>query len=195
MVAIVDPGDIAAGRLDQQGRLDHTTGHSLLHSEPRRVDDIEHLVIAREDLEHETLDSARGSTCRQLLEQTRANSDSLHLVGNGERDFGGGRIAQAVEARQSDHALTPSFAQHADQRPPGGPVGVEKRLDQPGSRPQTRVKALRHALRRERDQESRDRVSIAAVRRSEAERPTIPENHIREHAVETVNRHEPIRAP
>ena len=47
VVAIVDPGDIAAGRLDQQGRLDHTTGHSLLHSEPRRVDDIEHLVIAR----------------------------------------------------------------------------------------------------------------------------------------------------
>jgi hypothetical protein len=54
---------------------------------------------------------------RQLLEQTRANSNSLHLVGNGERDFGGGRIAQAVVARESDHALTPSLAQHADQRP------------------------------------------------------------------------------
>ena len=99
VVAIVDPGDIAAGRLDQQCRLDHTASHSLLHREPRRVDDSEHLVISREDLEHESLDSARASTCRQLLEQTRANSNSLHLVGNGERDFGGGGIAQAVVAR------------------------------------------------------------------------------------------------
>ncbi len=146
-------------------------------------------MVAVQDLEHESLDPRRGSAHGELLEQPCADADALELVGHGERHLGGGGITQAVEAPESHHTFAPGLAEHADQRAARAPIGLEKWLDQARSWPQRRVKALGHAVRRERREECSQRVTIATARLPQAKRPAIAQDHVCEDAIRVASSH------
>ena len=65
VIAIVDPFDVVTGRLDRHRRLDHPASRPLLHGEARAGHHSEHLTVAVQDLEHQSLDPCCGSASRR----------------------------------------------------------------------------------------------------------------------------------
>ena len=128
VIALVDGSAITRGGLDLEAHLRRAALEPPRDGEAGVGEDAEHRLVVRHDFGDERRDPGRGGRLGQLLQQARADTVTLKLVGDGEGDLGAARVAQPRKARE---ATTRSSSVPIND-PRVIPVGIDEGLDRLG---------------------------------------------------------------
>ena len=178
VVTAVDSGEEAVTGRDPQPHLDLAPLERPLDVVPRVGEHLQHRVVVGHDVGHERLDTLLGGRLGELLDQPRADAQSLQLGGHGEGRLGQARVAQAGIARDGHHLVAGVPAQQADQRPARAPVGVEQAVEDVVADPARAVEAHIQAPVVEPAEEVEHRLGVVGQRRAQPQRPAVPENDV-----------------
>ena len=127
VVTAVDGGQEAVTGRDPQPHLDLAPLERPLDVVARVGEHLQHCVVVGHDVGHERLDTLLGGGLGELLDQPRADAQSLQLGGHRERSLGPARVAQAGVAGDRDHLVPPS--------PRRTPISAPRSLQSGSSRP------------------------------------------------------------
>ena len=178
MVALVDPLAVALCRGDRELHLELAAFELARELETGRLEDAQHVAVVRQHLRDEALDSLLGGTGGELLEQPRADPAALVVVGDRERRFRDGRVAEAHVVGDRDDALGAVDLERPEQRAALVPVGLERRLDEPWAEVREAVEAEVEAALRERPEEVEQRVRVVPAGRAQPERAPVAEDDV-----------------
>ncbi len=107
MVALVAPALESAAVAEREQHLDDSVLKYPRRREPSVIEDAQHRGVLRKDLGDESLNPSGRRVDREALEQPRRDPAAVQIIGDGERDFGARRIAQADVGRKRDRAKLP----------------------------------------------------------------------------------------
>jgi hypothetical protein len=175
VVALVDPRREALGGGDREPHLDRAALELAHDLEADVLEDVEHRAVLGQDLGQERLDPDGTCPGGQLLEEARAEPPAVQLVGDDERDLGGGRIAQSGPARERDHPVV----EDADERSALRPVRLDERLDEARLGAYGTVEAQVAALVGEPGEERDEGVQVVTTGRPQSQRCPVAEDHVR----------------
>src|SRR5881628_152186 len=127
---------------------EHDAGDAAGHRPPRdrRVpgEQAERAAIVRQHVGAELMDAALLSRTKDLLEEERAETESLPAVGHDETDVGGGRFIRRAVPRHTDELGLLPVVDFGDDRHPLAIVDVGEGVRLLGEEPSEREESLVH---------------------------------------------------
>src|SRR5215210_4974021 len=163
VVALIDRRAVERGRADGELDLDRAALEMAGHAEADVLEDAEHLRVLRQHHGEEPLDACGRRAGGELLQQPGSEAAPLDVVRDCEGGLGRGGVAQP-HVRRARHDPP---VEHAHERAPRVPVGLEHRLDERRRDRDAAMEAIATRLLREVAEEGDEAVEVGASGRTQ----------------------------
>ena len=161
-------------RGDREANLDRAAVELAHDVEAGVAEDEQHRTVLRQHLGDELLDPCLRRERDEALEQAGADSATLVLVVDGERDLGGAAVAQPRVVGERDDASVET----SDQRAALVPVRLDERLDELRREVRKAVEAQVAAAVGEVGEEVEDGLGVGGERRPQPQRRAVAEDDV-----------------